>query len=315
MKNVICIPFVYDDKKQSGVNVYGHEKLQIYLKNACVALVSAKKYNMECVVMLATNLTKEQIPKNITRVLKENEIEIYTIPFDRFCFSADYLWSLAFYKLCVLSHLSEMEYDNICYMDTDVYVQSSFENVWKECSQSLMLYDINHGLGTKDYQIICNEFAQFTGGDHCFITHYGGEFLATNLVNAKLFVEKAESIYKEMTDKKFVTTKGDEFIVSLTADQMKDNIKNAGAYIYRFWTGDNFRLVSTCYEYNAVTVLHLPTEKERGMLKIFSQYIEKSNMPTNLRVWKICRLMRQPILDIIKRKLRTILSKGRNNHV
>lgn len=65
-----------------------------------------------------------------------------------------------------------------------------------------------------------------------------------------------------MIQKKFQTSKGDEFIISLVAAEMPEYIKNAGAYIYIFWTEAAFRLISTCYEYNKILILHLPAEKE-----------------------------------------------------
>ena len=37
-----------------------------------------------------------------------------------------------------------MKYESICYMDTDVYIQGSFDAIWTECRQNIMLYDINH---------------------------------------------------------------------------------------------------------------------------------------------------------------------------
>lgn len=42
--NLICIPFAYEENMNSGVNVSikGKGKIEIYLKNACVALISAK---------------------------------------------------------------------------------------------------------------------------------------------------------------------------------------------------------------------------------------------------------------------------------
>ncbi len=45
--NLICIPFAYEENMNSGVNVSikGKGKIEIYLKNACVALISAKYYN------------------------------------------------------------------------------------------------------------------------------------------------------------------------------------------------------------------------------------------------------------------------------
>lgn len=48
--NLICIPFAYEENMNSGVNVSikGKGKIEIYLKNACVALISAKYYNGCC---------------------------------------------------------------------------------------------------------------------------------------------------------------------------------------------------------------------------------------------------------------------------
>mgnify|MGYP000342961032 CR=1 FL=1 len=56
MKKVICIPFAYDKTMYSGVNVSEKaEKIKVYLKNAAVALCSAKQFNKECDVVFATN--------------------------------------------------------------------------------------------------------------------------------------------------------------------------------------------------------------------------------------------------------------------
>lgn len=52
--NLICIPFAYEENMNSGVNVSikGKGKIEIYLKNACVALISAKYYNPDRIRML-----------------------------------------------------------------------------------------------------------------------------------------------------------------------------------------------------------------------------------------------------------------------
>ena len=41
--NLICIPFAYEENMNSGVNVSikGKGKIEIYLKNACVALIAS----------------------------------------------------------------------------------------------------------------------------------------------------------------------------------------------------------------------------------------------------------------------------------
>ena len=150
--NLICIPFAYEENMNSGVNVSikGKGKIEIYLKNACVALISAKYYNPDSDVALVTNFGRWNIPEEFLSIFDKWEIKVMEIPFDQFRFQGSYTWALAFYKLCVLKKLSCMKYESICYMDTDVYIQGSFDAIWTECRQNIMLYDINHGLNTRE---------------------------------------------------------------------------------------------------------------------------------------------------------------------
>lgn len=308
-KNLICIPFAYKDGMNSGVNISGGKKLEIYLKNASVALVSAKQFNSDCDVAFATNLKEKELPNEFLKILREWDIQVLEIPYNEFEFPGDYTWSLAFYKLCVLKRISEMKYMSVCYLDTDVYIQGNFEAIWRECEQNVMLYDINHGLNTDDYISLCDEVEEFYG-NRKLITHYGGEFFAASSSNAKEFVNVCEQDYSKMLEKDFRTTKGDEFILSVAAENMKASIKNAGAYVYRFWTGASFRLVSTCYEYNRIIVLHLPAEKEHGMLKMYDHYIRRGIVPSDKNAWRIFRLSKMPLADQGKRVLRnTVLKK------
>lgn len=176
--NLICIPFAYEENMNSGVNVSikGKGKIEIYLKNACVALISAKYYNPDSDVALVTNFGRWNIPEEFLSIFDKWEIKVMEIPFDQFRFQGSYTWALAFYKLCVLKKLSCMKYESICYMDTDVYIQGSFDAIWTECRQNIMLYDINHGLNTRDYVLLCDEIESYCG-QRKLITHYGGEFL------------------------------------------------------------------------------------------------------------------------------------------
>lgn len=225
--NLICIPFAYEENMNSGVNVSikGKGKIEIYLKNACVALISAKYYNPDSDVALVTNLGRGNIPEEFLSIFDKWEIKVMEIPFDQFRFQGSYTWALAFYKLCVLKKLSCMKYESICYMDTDVYIQGSFDAIWTECRQNIMLYDINHGLNTRDYVLLCDEIESYCG-QRKLITHYGGEFFAASAENAKAFVDICEQVYYEMLQKNFITTKGDEFILSLAANEMRESIKN-----------------------------------------------------------------------------------------
>ena len=295
-KDLICFPFAYNSSMSSGVNLGGVNKKKVYLKNICVAAISAKRYNPNCDVAVATNFDDAEIPADILELFNNWDVQVIHIPFDSFCFDAAYPWCLAFYKLCVLNHLCEMTYDKVCYMDTDVFVQDSFDGIWKECSQNVLLYDINHGLNTPNYVALCNEVEKFEGSRN-LITHYGGEFFASSIEKAKAFSSECEEIFQRMREKNFVTSKGDEFILSLAADKLKANIKNASPYVCRFWTGASFRLVSTCYEYNRVVVLHMPAEKEHGMLKMYSRYISHGIVPDDQIVWCTFRLSKRSLVD------------------
>lgn len=271
-------------------------RLELYLKNCCVALVSAKHFNPDSDVALVTNI---DVPSKFKSLLEAHDIKIIKAPFEEFVFPDGYLWSLAFYKLAALSYvLTHYGYKRVAYMDSDVYVQSSFDNIWRECDESIMLYDINHGLQVKDYRIIVDEFASFLKEEK-LITHYGGEFYASNRENGLRFIEEAKKIHKQMIDEKFVTTKGDEFILSVAASRMKESIKNAGAYVYRFWTGAAFHLISTCYEFNSVAVLHVPSEKKDGMLTLY-RTIEKGKIPSNKTVWKKLHLYKPRTIGKVK---------------
>ena len=280
MQKLICTPFAFETAMNTGVNIGQKEKaLETYFQNASVALVSAKHYNHECDVAFITNLQTEQIPHQYQSLFSDEGIEIIHMPFDYFRFPKDTLWSLAFYKLCVMKHLCECDYDTICYMDADVYIQGSFDAIWKECEENILLYDINHGLNTKDYIELCDEVEKFTGGGYGLITHYGGEFFTAKKEYMIRFSKICEQVFNRMINESFQTTKGDEFILSLAAHELRNKIKNASPYIYRFWTGASFRLVSTCYQYNRIIVLHVPAEKEKGMKKLYERYIQKELFP------------------------------------
>ena len=289
-KNLICIPYAYIEDATSG-NAKGEEleKIKIYLKNACVALISAKHYNPESNVALATNMEKEKIDNEFISLLEKNDIEILYIPYDSFKFSKEYTWSLAFYKLCVLDHLCNMDYENICYMDTDVFVQGSMNSIWKECTQHIMLYDTGHGLDIPSYVRFIDEVEKFTGKRQ-LITHWVGEFVATSKENAMKLCDECKNIYNKMLEKDFKSAIGDEFILSLAANNLGVLVKNASAYTQRLSTYPNFRCVSTRYKYDRLTVLHLPAEKNVGMIKMYNRYISKSIVPKDKIVWKTFRL-------------------------
>ena len=273
---IILIPYAEINGYMSGVNVADQRnRREIYMKNCCVACLSARYKNDDSVdVALVTNI---EIPKRFKVMLQKNDIMIFEEPFDLFQFDQNYTWSLAFYKLCALYKIvRKYHYQNYAYLDSDVFVQDSFDNIWLECEDHIMLYDINHGLQVEHYRHFLNEVKDFKD-NLGKIVHYGGEFFAANREDTFDFSEKCLEIFNDMKEKGVITTHGDEFILSIAAIYFGNKVKNAGAYIYRFWTRE-FRLVSTCYINNRVTVLHVPDEKEYGMIRLFDIYQSGRNV-------------------------------------
>lgn len=278
---------------RSGLNINSRlnptQRMTMYLQNATTALVSAKHYNPEYDIALATNLQDKDIPQEFHDIFSHSGIKIFHIPFDEFRFADGVNWGLAFYKLCALYHLvNETNYQNFLYTDSDVYIQGRLAPVFDEARENILLYDINEGLNVPDYVRFLDEVANFYT-DRKFVTRYGGEFFAANKHMASDFVNAAREIFNDIKSSGKSINMGDEVLIAITADKFRSSIRNAGSYIFCFWTGQ-FRLVSTCYKYNAVTVLHIPSEKGSGLVKVYDRYISRGNIPANSTVWKVCRL-------------------------
>ena len=58
---------------------------------------------------------------------------------------------------------------------------------------------------------------------------------------------------------------------------------------------------------NQVTVLHVPAEKERGMLRIYEKYIIKNKTPANKTVYKTLRIDRIPLSLRLQQKAKKLL--------
>lgn len=289
-KNIIAIPFAFEKDMNTGVNVSQSNALGCYLQSVCVAAASAKYHNPECTVAVVTNLEKNDFPSGYREVLSKHNVEIMERPFDRFRFPSGYRWSLAFYKLCALSYLSEMGFDNICYLDADVFVQGSLDEAWKECSGRLLLFDIKHGSGeiAPEFMEEIKAFLKTEKPENP--VHYGGEFFLGDKSSVKCFLELANEVFEKMINESFVTNRGDEFILCIAAMRMTDRIKSTSKYIRRFWTSWHFRMISHAYHIDPVAILHLPDEKNDGLLTLYRNYIVKGAIPENSIVWKKCHL-------------------------
>ncbi len=303
-KNLIFCAYALNPLMKTSVNLKHKEQSKIiYLRNIVVALVSAKRNNKECDVALVTNT---ELPVEFSDIFKKENILVIHEEFDEFKLPQEYKWGLAFYKLCALKKVLTRGYDNYLMFDTDTYTQSSLDDLWIETRDSIMLYSINQRFSNKDYATFYQESKDFLGTDKP-IAYYGGEFIAGNKELLEVFIGKCSVIFDKMLKESFVTTHGDEFITCIAADQMRESIKNAGGYIFRFWTG-TFRMISTIYAFDPISILHVPSEKEGTFIKLYLYYVKHNKFPTNQKVHKMFHFKRKGpwrnTKDIIKKILR-----------
>ena len=114
-----------------------------------------------------------------------------------FDFPDSYRWALAFYKLCALYEICrKTNYDNYAYVDSDVFVQKSFNDIWEECRHNILMYDIGEGLHSDEYRHFINEVWQTTIVGKSLITHYGGEFFAASRERAIAFSLYSKTIFE-----------------------------------------------------------------------------------------------------------------------
>jgi len=306
-KHLIMIPYAHISTMETGLNVGNKDRSkqkEMYLKNCCVALVSAKTYNPEADVALVTNI---EVPETYLTILNRAGVAVIRVPFDKFNFGDKYVWGLAFYKLCAQYHISHnTDYEAVACLDSDIYTQGSFEAVWEKTKTVPVFYRMGTGTSETATSKIYAEAAEFMGKNEPF-THYGGEFFAASSADMRDITEKEAAIFEEMRERGFRVSTGDEFISSLVANTMQDRISPANDYVFRFWTG-TYRSISPAYK-TTLLCLHVPAEKEAGMLRIYDSYISKGKIPPREKVWNLLHIPHRSLPDSVKAAVKKIIKR------
>lgn len=282
--NLIVNAFAFKDNYGGSMQMNNRsdiEKLSAYMKNLTVALISAKLNNPNDEVMLVC--TSEPFSP-YKEMLSDAGIIVKNIPFDSFIMPKEFPWALAFYKLCVMKHLSmENDYDRILLMDTDTVTVRSYEEMWKEANHGILLYDICHPYDHKDRAIIKEAYNNLYPEKTDNVIHYGGEYIAGTPEKLRLLMESCERVYEDIkkSDYNIPRNSSDEVILSIAAIELfkSGNIYSAGAYIYRYWTENMFYLVSTNTVYNPVCIWHFPVEKDTGIILLYNYYVKHKCFP------------------------------------
>ncbi len=294
MKNLICCAFAHKDGFRTSMQTAkqaGRDTTEMYLKNIFVALVSAKLHNPSDDVCFVTNC---ELPGKWVERLEGQHIMIKTVPFTDFEVPRSFPWALAFYKLCALQAVVAQgeDYAHILLMDADTYTTRSYRELWEEADFGVLLFPVGHSFQHSDRETIRRDFQRYfpEAAKEKNIVHYGGEFVAGSPASLEKYLQFCRLVYDKVKTAGYQMEPhaGDETIWSIAAALAKDKltVTEAGAYIYRFWTGD-FYLVSTVTVSNPVCIWHIPNEKETGFLRIYQYYQKHSAFPAIQRCMKI----------------------------
>lgn len=296
---LIFSAFANNETANTGVNIKNiAARRDIYYKNIVVALVSAKKNNPTCDVALVSN---QDVPPQYNDVLSRNNIIVINCPFESFRFADDYPWALAYYKLCALKKVLDFGYDHYLMIDSDVFVQNDIKMLWNWTSDYLVMFDT--GETTERWQ---NEMHLFLN-NNTFVTHWGGEFIAGSKKILKTFIALCEAVYNKMTEISFKTIHGDEFIESIAILNNDIRIKHADMFMYRFWTRTDYR-VKTVLPVGGISVLHVPAEKEHGMLEIYKYLSSNDRIPSQKRAQRMLHVHTPTISVRIKLLLDRVIN-------
>lgn len=286
-KNLIFCAFAfkegYETSLQTGEKAGSHTT-QMYLENIFVALTSAKMYNPNDDVCLVSNCA---LPAEWQQLFAQQGILHRQVSYDTFEVPSRFPWALAFYKLCAMKAMVEQggsTYVHYLLFDADTYTVRNYEELWREADYGVLLFPVGHSFNHPDRETIRRDFVKFfpEEAEKRNIVHYGGEFVAGRGEALKTYLKVCEQVYQRIRQAEYEMEPhaGDETVWSVAAALVQDTlpVTAAGAYLYRFWTGD-FYLVATVTVSNPVCIWHIPNEKATGFRRLYRYYRKHGCFP------------------------------------
>lgn len=260
--------------------------MNVYLKNAIIALVSAKIQNPEAVCILNCNF---EISAHLRKVAERAQIEIHAVPYGAYMSNEAFPWAITQYKYDSMEHVVGLmeDDDTMVLLDTDTVCVHSLREVFEESRYGLILYAVYHGYHQEKRQSIIRNYQKIFGLEHADLVHYGGEFFAGNKVQLQSFLNYCKEVVLKAKGREELDPWDDEHVLSIVAEHfLKNKVYQGSSYICRYWT-NQFYLVSTNYYYNPVSIWHLPAEKNYGMLTLYEYYEKHHCLPDKKQMAKI----------------------------
>lgn len=260
--------------------------METYLKNSFVCLYSIKKHNpnIECILFLNFDLSEEW-----SKRFRDNSIRTEFVEFGNFKIREKYDWGIVQYRYDVMEWLVNnlSDNDSVIMLDTDVVCVGSLKDAFEEIKWRVLLFDVNHSKSIVDRNnIIINYLKIFPDETHCELIHWGGEFIGAKIIMLRQLFEACKFVILQAAQVSDLVNFNDEHITSIAVyrNWNKIPVNNANAYLYRYWTGLKFYLVSTNWYYNKVILWHVPAEKNAGILWLYKKIIKTRGMPAESRI-------------------------------
>ena len=146
--------------------------------------------------------------------------------------------------------------------------------------------------------------------DRAVLLKWGSGLICGEKAHLSQFMKCCIDVYELMRKNAFCEDDklGDEFITSVAALKSGEPIVDGKPYMNVYWT-NQFYLVSTDYHYDKMVWLHLPDEKERGLMDIFFYYKKHGELPKSNLLYGYLNLphLRKPVIryyiNCIRRRL------------
>lgn len=286
---LVFIPVAYKEKFSMSANLSGSNEsgYKIYLQNAIVALKSVKDRNSNVDVALITNFPLSDFYK---KLVEKHGILHYECSYVDYTMPPHFTWSLAFYKIATIKYVTEsLNYDYYLQLESDEICIHPFNDMWRELDHKLLTvfspfrYDHpNRIVYSNLYNAYCNS------ANKAMIEKTGAGFVAGSKKAFQHFTETCDSIYQYLQTHidELDTSLGDELYTSLYCALYPEKVARANPYVDIYWT-NSFYFVSTNYFYDAVSVIHLPAEKNWGMIRLYQYLIKRGHLPKLSKIYKI----------------------------
>lgn len=308
--NTVCTSFKFPSvEKELVPNIRRFSNVEqakdIYLRCAFVCLLSAIKNGEADRAIFVTNALLDEQWNSI--FCNENIEVIVVESTDRFEVDSQAEWNITQYKyeamrsVCSVLDLK----DNLIFLDSDTITVGNLADIFFEIAdESLMLYDTRHSYSHPARKRIRENYALLFGEGNP--VHWGGEFIAGKVQTIMTFLSECCDIVDRMKNTLGLQNVADEHVTSIAITRLNGiRIRNASAYIYRFWTGDPY-IVSTNYYFDRVAIWHLPAEKASGIREVYQYYQKHAVLPNVDFIAKVSRMptIHAPLLLRIRRRLR-----------